>query len=56
VAGLRLEVREFTDLTRWRWVLTDSSEVVVADHEVRLDPVGLEYMIRVVTCVFLWPS
>jgi hypothetical protein len=36
-AGLRLEVREFADLTRWRWVLTDSSGRFLADHEVRLD-------------------
>jgi hypothetical protein len=37
MAVLRLEVREFTDQTRWRWVLTDSSGRLVADHEVRLD-------------------
>ena len=37
MAGLQLEVREFTDLTRWRWVLTDPTGAVVADHEVRLD-------------------
>jgi len=34
---LRLEVREFTDLTRWRWVLTDASGAFVTDHEVRLN-------------------
>jgi hypothetical protein len=37
VAGLRLEAVEFVDLTRWRWVLTDDSGTLVADHEVRLD-------------------
>jgi tetratricopeptide (TPR) repeat protein len=37
VAGLRLEAVEFVDLTRWRWVLTDDSGALVADHEVRLD-------------------
>ncbi len=36
-AGLRLEVRDFTGLTSWRWVLTDASGAFVADHEVRLD-------------------
>ncbi|MBO0803718.1 MAG: CHAT domain-containing protein [Nocardiopsaceae bacterium] len=35
---LRLEVREFTDLTRWRWTLTDAAGAFLADHEVRLDP------------------
>lgn len=35
---LRLEVRDFTDVTRWRWVLTDSgSGAVLASHDVRLD-------------------
>jgi hypothetical protein len=34
---LRLEAREFTDRTRWRWVLTDSSGAFLADHEVRLN-------------------
>ena len=37
MAGLRLEAVEFVDLTRWRWVLTDDSGTLVADHEVRLD-------------------
>jgi tetratricopeptide (TPR) repeat protein len=36
-ARLRLEVRDFTDLTRWRWVLTDADGAFVKDHEVRLD-------------------
>ena len=40
---LRLEVREFLDLTRWRWVLTDSSGRFLAEHEVRLDASAAEY-------------
>jgi hypothetical protein len=35
---LRLQVTEFTDLTRWRWTLTDGTGAFLADHEVRLDP------------------
>ncbi len=39
MAGLRLEVRNFADLTRWRWVLLDEATgALLADHEVRLDP------------------
>ena len=34
---LRLEVREFQDDARWRWVLTGAGGALVADHEVRLD-------------------
>jgi hypothetical protein len=34
---LRLEAPEFADLTRWRWVLRDSSGTVVAEHTVALD-------------------
>ena len=41
--GLRLEARDFADLTRWRWVLTDASGAFVADHEVRLDPGHWQY-------------
>jgi hypothetical protein len=37
VGELRLEVRDFADLTRWRWVLTDATGAFVVDHEVRLD-------------------
>ena len=37
MAELRLEVREFRDLTGWRWVLTDAAGVFVADHDVNLD-------------------
>jgi hypothetical protein len=40
---LRLEAREFRDLTRWRWVLTDASGAFIADHEVRLDGSAAEY-------------
>jgi len=43
VAGLRLEVREFRDLARFRWVLQDASGVYLADHEVRLDPASWQY-------------
>lgn len=35
---LRLEVREFKDLSGWRWVLTDAAGGFLVDHEVRLDP------------------
>jgi hypothetical protein len=39
MAGLRLEVQDFADLTRWRWVLVDEvTGALLADHEVRLDP------------------
>jgi hypothetical protein len=38
IALLRLTVREFTDLTRWRWTLTDADGAFLAGHEVRLDP------------------
>jgi len=41
---LRLEVRDFRDLTRWRWVLTDAaSGAFVADHEVRLDAADWQF-------------
>ncbi len=43
MAELRLEVREFRDLTRWRWVLTDAAGSFLADHEVRLDPASWEF-------------
>lgn len=39
---LRLEVREYTDLTRWRWVLSESGKFL-ADHEVRLDSATWQY-------------
>jgi tetratricopeptide (TPR) repeat protein len=38
--GLRLEVTEYTDLSGWRWVLTDANGAFLADHEVRLDQNG----------------
>ena len=34
---LRLEVRDFADQARWRWVLTGPGGAFLADHEVRLD-------------------
>jgi hypothetical protein len=37
VGELRLEVREYQDETRWRWVLTEAGGALVADHEVQLD-------------------
>ena len=40
---LRLEAREFRDLTRWRWVLLDPGSGFIADHEVRLDASAAEY-------------
>ena len=40
---LRLEAREFRDLTRWRWVLLDPGGSFVADHEVRLDQASWQY-------------
>jgi hypothetical protein len=43
VAELRLEAREFRDLTRWRWVLTDAAGTFLVDHEVRLDAGRWEY-------------
>jgi hypothetical protein len=39
VAGLRLEAREYTGLTRWRWVLTDSSGAFLAEGDAAI---GLE--------------
>ena len=39
---LRLEVRDYTDLTRWRWVLSESGKFL-ADHEVRLDSAAWQY-------------
>lgn len=40
---LRLEAREFKDLSRWRWVLTNAAGGFLADHEVRLDPASWQY-------------
>jgi tetratricopeptide (TPR) repeat protein len=36
--ALRLQVTEYTDLTRWGWTLTDADGVFLADHGVHLDP------------------
>jgi hypothetical protein len=41
--ALRLEVREFTTPTRWRWVLTDGTGVLIAEHHVRLDAGSWQY-------------
>ena len=43
MAGLRLEVKEFTDLTRRRWVLTGADGGALADHEVRLDQTSWQF-------------
>ena len=40
---LRLEAREFTDTTRWRWVLLSSEGTLLAEHEVRLDPESWQF-------------
>jgi tetratricopeptide (TPR) repeat protein len=37
VAVLRLEVREFESLSRWRWVLTGPTGGFIADYQVSLD-------------------
>ena len=42
-APLRLELTDYLDATRWRWVLSDSSGHFLADHSVRLDPTSREY-------------
>jgi hypothetical protein len=43
MAGLRLRVEDFQDPEPWRWLLTDDSGVVLADHQVALDPGEPEY-------------
>ena len=43
MAGLWLEVTEFTDLARWRWVLMDAAGAFIADHQVRLDAKSWQY-------------
>ncbi|HET6189646.1 MAG TPA: CHAT domain-containing protein [Trebonia sp.] len=40
---LRLEAREFTDATRWRWALHSSDGTLLAEHEVRLDPESWQF-------------
>jgi hypothetical protein len=37
VTDLRLEVRDFEDLTRWRWELTNGAGKSLASHDVRLE-------------------
>jgi CHAT domain len=37
VDELRLEIRDFADANRWRWVLTNARGQFLADHDVRLD-------------------
>jgi hypothetical protein len=36
--ALRLEIAEFTDAHRWRWVLNDAQGAFLADHVVELHP------------------
>jgi hypothetical protein len=43
VTDLRLEARDFTDLTRWRWVLTDEDGTILAHHDVRLDATSTHF-------------
>jgi hypothetical protein len=43
MAELRLEVREFESLARWRWVLTRSDGGLLADYEVRLDTASWQF-------------
>lgn len=40
---VRIELREFTDLARWRLALVSASGELLADHEVRLDPGCWQY-------------
>jgi hypothetical protein len=42
-APLRLTLTDYLDATRWRWVLKDSRDRFLADHDVRLDPTTREY-------------
>jgi pentatricopeptide repeat protein len=41
--ALRLTLTDYLDTTRWRWVLHDSRDRFLADHDVRLDPTTREY-------------
>ena len=43
MAELILEVRDFEDSARWRWVLTEPDGAFVADHQVRLDRDGWQF-------------
>jgi len=40
---LRLEVRDYDGPARWRWLLTDVSGEILADHEVGLDERSWQY-------------
>lgn len=42
-APLRLTLTDYLDVTRWRWVLSDSRGTFLADHSVLLDPTTREY-------------
>src|SRR5215210_532319 len=42
-SSLRLELTDYLDETRWRWVLLDERGAFVADHPVRLDPTSRAY-------------
>ncbi len=37
-AQLTLEVKDYRNVTAWRWVLSDADGRFLADHEVKLDP------------------
>ncbi|MCP4664034.1 MAG: CHAT domain-containing protein [bacterium] len=39
---LHLQVTDYENVTRWRWVLNDARDVFLADHEVKLDGDGPE--------------
>ncbi len=40
---LRLEILDYTDQTRWRWVLTDANGSQIADHEVHLNTTDWQF-------------
>jgi hypothetical protein len=40
---LRLDVRQFTDLTSWRWELTGGAGRLIAVHQVRLDAASWQF-------------
>ena len=40
---LRLEVRDYVSPAQWRWLLTDVSGAIIADHEVRADEHSWQY-------------
>ena len=51
---LRLEAREFTDATRWRWVLLSSAGTLLAEHEVRLDPESWQFEAFIDLHQYMW--